>query len=82
MVCTNCGREFSPSEATVDIWQKPYRGVSLAGLPQEIKAIALCPDCAASRASAKRTLLWTLAIVVGGLFMIGAVGLAIQALRK
>jgi hypothetical protein len=74
MHCSNCGKEIAPSDATVDIWQKPYRGVSAMGLPQKVTTIYLCPECAASRETAKRTLLRTIAIFFVALFALTVLG--------
>jgi DNA-directed RNA polymerase subunit RPC12/RpoP len=83
MRCSNCGKEFSPSEATMDIWQKPYRGVSAMGLPQKVTPIYLCPDCAASRELAKRSLRRTIATLLAGIFILaGAGGLLVHLLAK
>jgi predicted RNA-binding Zn-ribbon protein involved in translation (DUF1610 family) len=74
MHCTNCGKEIAPYDATVDVQQKAYRGVSHMGLPQKVTTIYLCPDCAASREAIRRTLWRAFGIILIALVVLAVVG--------
>lgn len=66
MKCDRCGRQFSARDATADTYKEAVSTPSRKAYT-ELRAITLCPDCAASREGVRKFYFWafgTLLVVI------------------
>ena len=74
MRCSNCGNEIAPFDAKLDTRTVPGRNPKVPyGRRTKIETMWLCPDCAKSRETVKRTLLWTVALFFIGFLLLALI---------